>query len=75
MILISLLYLLCLALYFQIDTMDQFLDPKGSMGTSQLMFYYQEPEEKDHHGKLHSNARRSHDQIHVYVEVLFPLIC
>jgi len=55
--------------------MDQFLDPKGSMGTSQLMFYYQEPEEKDHHGKLHSNARRSHDQIHVYVEVLFPLIC
>ncbi|XP_052816057.1 dynein axonemal heavy chain 5-like isoform X6 [Mya arenaria] len=33
----------------QIETMDLFLDPKGKAGISQLMFYYQEPEDKEHH--------------------------
>ena len=31
--------------------MDLFLDPKGKAGTNQLMFFFQEPEDKDHHGK------------------------
>lgn len=36
--------------FFQIETMDLFLDPKGKPGTNQLMFYYQEPEDKEPHG-------------------------
>jgi hypothetical protein len=35
---------------FQIETMDLFLDPKGKPGTNQLMFYYQEPEDREPHG-------------------------
>ena len=36
---------------FQIEIMDEFFDPKGRQGTNQLMFFYQEPEDKDQHGK------------------------
>ena len=32
--------------------MDSFFDPKGKQGCNQLMFFYQEPEDKgDQHGK------------------------
>ncbi|XP_053402509.1 dynein axonemal heavy chain 5-like isoform X4 [Mercenaria mercenaria] len=45
----------------QIETMDLFLDPKGRQGTNQLMFYYQEPEDKEPHAvgfRLHHPSEK-----------------
>ncbi|XP_060585698.1 dynein axonemal heavy chain 5-like, partial [Ruditapes philippinarum] len=45
----------------QIETMDLFLDPKGKPGTNQLMFYYQEPEDREPHAvgfRLHHPSEK-----------------
>ncbi|XP_052229952.1 dynein axonemal heavy chain 5-like isoform X5 [Dreissena polymorpha] len=45
----------------QIETMDLFFDPKGKVGINQLMFYYQEPEDKETHAvgfKLHQQDEK-----------------
>ena len=39
--------------------MDSFFDPKGKQGCNQLMFFYQEPEDKgDQHGKAELTSHR-----------------
>ena len=53
--------------------MDSFFDPKGKQGCNQLMFFYQEPEDKgDQHGKATlTNPRYKIDIVYALKFLLF----